>query len=95
MKKFRYSKHDDGAYCRACAFFASDKLGDQNTGQFVITAFKAWIKMSSKSSEQSKKQYHNTSMTKMEEFLTRYQNPIGMLLETEVRKIVEKCLTHS
>ena len=73
-------------------FFASDKAGGQNVGQFVTTPFKAWIKMSSKAADHAKKHYHNFAMTKMEEFLTRYEDPsmtVSTLVETESRRIIE------
>ena len=95
MNKFpwlHYSKHVDGAYCRACVFFASNKASGQNLGQFVTTPFKAWIKMSDKATAHAQKQYHLFAITKMEEFLTRYENPsqsVDTILENESRKIIE------
>jgi hypothetical protein len=41
-----YSRHIDGAYCRACVLFAPDHVGGQDIGQFVIKPYTAWIKMS-------------------------------------------------
>ena len=70
-------------------FFPSDKAGGQNVGQFVTTPFKAWIKMSGKAADHAKKHYHNFAMTKMEEFLTRYEDPSMTVIETESRRIIE------
>lgn len=39
-----YSNHVDGAFCRACIFFASEKVGGHTPGQFVTKSFKVWVK---------------------------------------------------
>lgn len=87
-----YSRSVDGAFCRACAFFAPNQAGGQDLGQFVTKPFKAWIKMSRKATTHAQKNYHLTAMTKMEEFLVRYQNPtqaVGAVLNNESRQIME------
>ena len=45
---FHYSRHLDGALCRACIFFARQKMGGQNLGSFFNKSFTSWIKMSEK-----------------------------------------------
>ena len=64
-----YSRQVDGAFCRACAFFAAESVGGQVTGQFVTKPFKIRNKMSEKSNAHGKLEYHLTSQAKMTEFL--------------------------
>ena len=68
-----YSQFVDGAFCRACALFAPNPVGGQDLGKFVTSPFKSWTKMSVIA--RASKEYHHSSMTKMREFLVRYQNP--------------------
>ena len=48
-----YSRHMDGAFCRAGIFFAPQKVGGQNLGSFVTKSFTSWIKMSEKGNAHS------------------------------------------
>ena len=95
IKKYpwlHYSRHVDGVFCLACVFFAPDKASGQILGQFVTTPFKSCIKMSEKATTHAKKDYHLFAMTKMNEYLSRYENPsqtVNTLLDNESRRIVE------
>ena len=66
---FHYSRHDDGVYCRACAFFAPKQVGGQDLGQFVTKSFKYWGKLLQKASAHAMKNYHLSSMMKMTAFI--------------------------
>lgn len=70
-----YSRHCDGVFCRACVFFAPDKVGGQPPGQFVSKPFSTWANRAQKVPAHGNLEYHLDSMTKMEEFLTRYIQP--------------------
>ena len=70
-----YSRHSDGAFCRACALFAPDNVKGQTLGAFVTKPFTSWIKMTAKATKHSKQGYHQVSMTKMDEFVHRYSIP--------------------
>ena len=63
-----YSRQVDGAFCRACVFFAPETVGGHVPGQFVTKPFKLWSKMSEKGSAHGKVDYHLGSLTKMSEF---------------------------
>ena len=41
-----YSHNVDGAYCRACVFFAPAIVGGNEPGQFVSKGFRHWVKIS-------------------------------------------------
>ena len=71
-----YSRHVDGAFCRACVIFLSEgqTLGGQRPGKFVTNAFRSW-KRTDQLTDHAKRGYHLTSLTKMAEFITRYQQP--------------------
>ena len=88
-----YSKHMDGAFCRACVFFAPERVGGQIPGNFVTKPFKSWIKMSEKANVHAALDYHLTSMAKMCEFLARYEDPsqsVNTIIESEVQKTMKK-----
>ena len=63
-----YSRHVDGAYCRACVLFAPGQARGQDVGQFVTKPYTAWIKMSQRAAIHAK-DYHLISMTKMSELI--------------------------
>ena len=46
-----YSPFCDGAFCRACAFFAPEKAGGQVLGQFVTKPFKSWVNQAQKNDQ--------------------------------------------
>ena len=86
-----YSDHSDGAFCRACVFFAPDKVGGQCPGSFVTKPFKFWNRLSDKANLHSSQSYHKISMAKMDEFLVRYKNPsqsISAIVNTETQKVM-------
>ena len=87
-----YSQHDDGVYCRACACFAPKQVGGQDLGQFVTKPFKSWGKVQQKASAHGTKQYHLSSMTRMTEFISRYENPdksISVIMDSELQRVME------
>ena len=67
-----YSRHTDGAFCRACALFAPSDVKGQKLSYFVTKPFMKWIKMTSK---HSKQEYHQLAVVKMDELIQRYKNP--------------------
>ena len=70
-----YSPFCDGAYCRACAFFAPERVGGNIPGQFVTTPFKSWVSKTQKMSSHGRLDYHMTACSKMREFLSTYETP--------------------
>ena len=70
-----YSKHTDGAFCQACALFATSDVNGQKLGYFVTKPFTSWIKMTSKATKHSKQEYHQLAVVRMDEFIQRYKNP--------------------
>ena len=73
-------------------FFAPNQVVAQGLGQFVSKPFISWIKMSEKATGHARKDYHLIAMTKMEEFLARYENPsqaIYTLLDNEAKRMME------
>ena len=88
-----YSRHVDGAFCRACAIFLSEgqTVGGQSPGKFVTKPFRSW-KRTDQLTDHAKRGYHLTSMTKMAEFITRYQQPsaaINMQMQVEAKRRME------
>ena len=86
-----YSRFCDGVYCRACALFAPTCVGGQELGQFVTSPFKCWTKITAKACTHASKEYHLQAMTKMSEFLARYEDPsqsVATMLESHARKIM-------
>ena len=75
-------------------FFAPDSAGGHTLGQFVTQPFRSWGNKSLKTNGHSKLDYHLTAMTKMSEFLARYENPsqtIGTIFDQEAKdRLVEK-----
>lgn len=70
-----YSRHTDGAFCRACALFAPSDVKGQKLSYFVTRPFTSWIKMTSKATKHSKQEYHQLAVAKMDEFIRRYKHP--------------------
>ena len=88
-----YSCFSDGAFCRACAFFAPDRAGGRDLGYFVTKPFRAWIRMSEKAGIHARKDYHLVALSKMEEFLSRHENPskaVDVLLHTKLQETMEQ-----
>ena len=87
-----YSRHVDGVFCRACAFFGPDKVGGQSAGQFVRKPFNTWAKKTQAMNSHSGSEYHANSLARMSEFVKRYENPsqtIATQLNTQVQKTME------
>ena len=84
-----YSSTVDGAFCRACAFFAPESVGGHRPGQFVTKPFNTWHKMSDKMNAHGKLDYHLASVAKMSEFLGRYENP-SQAIDTTVTSELQK-----
>ena len=83
-----YSREEDRAFCRACAFFAPELPGGHSTGQFVTAPFRTWRKLSA----HGKLDCHLASLAKMSAFLDCYRNPsqaIDTVLVSEARKRME------
>ena len=95
MKQYpwlHYSKHVDGVFCRARAFFGPDKVGGQSPGQFVRKPFNTWVKKTHAMNAHAALEYHANSLTKMSEFVTRYENPtltVATQLSTQLQKQME------
>lgn len=66
-----YSKHTDGAFCRACALIAPSDVKGQKLGYFVTKPFTSWIKMTSKATKHSKQEYHQLAVVRMDEFIQK------------------------
>ncbi len=87
-----YSQYSEGVFCRACAFFALEKVGQQQLGQFVTKPFNTWGKMSYKGKAHSSLEYHQTSAAKMDEFITRFKNPstaIDAIMDSNIQKTID------
>ena len=87
-----YSKFADGAFCRACALFSPSNVGGQDLGQFVTSPFKCWTKMTTKASTHASKEYHRSAMTRMSEFLARYEDPsqsVDTMLDSQAQRVID------
>ena len=83
----------DGAFCRACAFFALESVGGHVLGQLVTKPLKVWNKMSEKASAHNKYDYHLASLARMSEFRACYENPtksIDTILNRECQLQMER-----
>ena len=72
--------------------FAPKQVGGQDLGQFVIKPFKSWGKVFQKASAHAVKNYHLSSMTRMTEFLARYENPsqsISVIMDSELQRVMD------
>lgn len=88
-----YSPSCDGAFCRACAFFAPEKVGGHIPGQFVTTPFKSWANKTQKMTSHAGLDYHLTACTQMHEFLATYKSPSGAIstrLDDQIQKQIEE-----
>ena len=88
-----YSRHVDGAFCRACALFAPEKAGGQTLGQFVTTPFKTWVNKSQKMNAHAMLDYHMIAMARMNEFVARFQRPseaINVKFDKEAQKRMDE-----
>ena len=72
--------------------FAPKQVGGQDFGQFVIKPFKSWGKVFQKASAHAVKNYQLSSMTRMTEFLARYENPsqsISVIVDSELQRVMD------
>ena len=74
-----YSRHVDGVFCRACVFFAPEKVALQSTGQFVINPFNTWVSKSQKMNAHASLEYHMASVAKMNEFVAGMKHPAATI----------------
>ena len=82
----------DGAFCKACVFFAPNQAGGQDVGQFVTSPFKCWTVFSAHANAHAGTNYHRDAMTKMSAFIAGYENPsqsVDTALNTEAQQIME------
>ena len=90
-----YSYHCDGIFCRACVFFAPEKVRGQLLGQFVSRPLNTWANKTQKVLAHSKLDYHLNSMAQMDEFLARFEQPseaVDAILDMQAqRNIQENC----
>ncbi len=73
-------------------FFAPEKVGGQTLGQFVTKPFKSWASKTQKMDAHAKMDYHMVTLTRMAEFLARFQNPseaINVMFDKEAQKRME------
>ena len=88
-----YSAFCDGAFCRACALFAPERIGGQVLGQFVTKPFTIWANQSQKMTNHSSLEYHLVACTKMRAFLATYEQPskaINTQLDNQAQKQLEE-----
>ena len=95
-----YSRHTDGAFCRACAMFAPGTVKGQKLSSFVTKHFYLWIKMTDKATKHSKQGYHHLAMARMDEFIRRYSTPsqsVDVLLNSarKQRLLKNQCVIES
>ena len=79
----------DDAFCHACVFFAPENVGGQAPGQYITKPFKYWVSKSQKMEAHAKADYLIACVTKMGEFLVRFQNPsklINTMFDKESQK---------
>ena len=72
--------------------FAPKQVGGQHLGQFLTKPFKSWGKILQKASANGTKSYHLSSMTRMTEFLARYENldrSISVIMDSELQRVME------
>ena len=68
------------------------QVGEQHLGKFVTEPFKSWGKILQKASAHGTKSYHLSSMTRMTEFLARYENldqSISVIMDSELQRVME------
>ena len=89
IKKYPWLSY---SFCHACVFFAPERAGGQALGQFVTKPFTCWTKQTQSLNAHAISDYHLTSMTKMKECLTRYENPskaINVQFDNEAKMRIE------
>ena len=61
-------------------------MGGQTPGQFVTKPFRSWVNKTQKINAHAAMDYHEVSMTKMQEFVMHPTHSIDSLLDNEARK---------
>ena len=90
-----YSCHFDGVFCKSCTIFAPEKVGGQTPGQFVSKPFNLWVKLSERSKAHMQLKYHQTSIARMREFVSRYEHPtatVNVVMDTAANQLMEKIM---
>ena len=80
-------------FCKSCAIFAPEKVGGHTPGQFVSKPFNSWIKMSERSKAHMQLEYHQTSIARMKEFVSRYEHPtaaVNVVMDTAAKQLMVK-----
>ena len=83
----------EGGFCHACVLFSPSQVGGQDPGQLVSKSFNTWVKMTTKAKSHARKEYHLGAMTKMKEFIDRYENPteaVDVILQSRLQQIAER-----
>lgn len=68
-------------------------MGGHTLGQFVTKPFNSWIKMSERSKAHMQLEYHQTSVIRMSEFMSRYKHPttaVNVMMDTAAKQMMEK-----
>ena len=74
-------------------FFAPSQVGGQDPGQLVSKPFNTWVKMTTKARTHARNEYHMEAMTKMQEFIDRYENPtqaVNVILQSNLQQLMER-----
>ena len=74
-------------------FLHQRRWGGQTPGQFVSKPFNSWVKMSERSKAHMQLEYHQTSIARMREFVSRYEHPttaVNVVMDTAAKQLMEK-----
>ena len=85
-----YSSSVDGAFCRACVFFAPSQVGGHDPGQFVTKPFSLWVKMTTKANTHASHEYHLRAMVK---FIDRYESPsqaVDVMMQSQLQQMMAR-----
>ena len=73
-------------------FFAPSQVG-HDPGQFVSKPFCLWVKMTTKANTHASHRYHLRAMTKMKEFIDRYENPsqaVDVMMQSQLQQTMAR-----
>lgn len=73
--------------------FALGIVGGQEPGQFVTLPFKTWTKMVLKASTHATKEYYQSAMTTMRDFIAWYEDPslsVATMLDSQVQRMYDR-----
>ena len=68
-------------------------MGGHTPGQFVTKSFNSWVKMSERSKAHMQLEYHQTSVIRMSEFVSRYEHPttaVNVVMDTAAKQLMER-----